>query len=141
MAGSDAGAARRTALPGRYGRDARRTTRRRLWLVAALGAAVLLAWLGWSVVRAASPEVRVADASFAVQGPDRVRLGFAVTRRDPRATVRCAVSAENDRHTVVGYRLVTVPPGRAHEVLAVTIRTQEPAVAAQSERCWVVAGR
>lgn len=123
-----------TSVPaGRYG-STRRTDRRLLLGGAAVAVLALVGFLGW-VAWHQGRQVSWQEVTFDATDPDRAGLTFQVTRPADRA-VTCTVTALNRRHAVVGRQDVVVPPGGDRTVqLSARVRTAEPAVAAQVDRC------
>lgn len=125
-------------LDRRYGR--RRTPGRRGELAVAVVAALLLvavvaAWIvvefggsaraSSTVLRYAIPDDRSASIDFQLDAP-------------VDATVRCAVSAKNERETIVGWVVFDVPPAdESARTVSRSLRTLQYAAIVEVEQCWI----
>ena len=104
-------------LERRYG-----ATRTRRWPVVAAASVltvVALAWITWVVIDGDSP-LSYQLSSYDVVSDTETVVSIELNREDG-AAVECEIYAQSDDHSIVGERLVTVPPGESG-----TIRVDEP---------------
>jgi uncharacterized protein DUF4307 len=128
-----------TDLDARYGRSAT-SARRTRWFAIGAGAIFVLvlgAWLWWGGLLEAPAQFEAQDLSHDIVSDDEVSVTWQFTA-EPGTAASCAVQALNAQYTVVGWRIVELPPSddRIRQLTA-TVRTAEPAVNGLIYRCWL----
>jgi len=107
-------------LDARYGR---RAPRRWIWpVIAAVGITLAVAWAAWVAFQ--PRPVHGVLWGYEVLDDHRVRVTLDVHRPEPLA-VECTVFAQAEDHSVVGERIISVPPGRTENTRVKTIVTTE----------------
>ncbi len=126
-------------LDARYGRTpAHRARMRLLGLAAAVGVAVVVvSWVIWAGLFSPDASLETKDVGFVELSDSSVEVRWQLTA--PADTpVSCAVKAVSEKHAVVGWRVVDVPPSQqTTRVLSETLRTSEPPVGGSVFRCWL----
>jgi uncharacterized protein DUF4307 len=103
--------------------------------VIAVGAVMLLAWLGWAVWHHASTTVSGNVVAFDVVSAHRVTVTIEVNRPGD-AEVRCDVQALAEDHSVVGETTTSLPAGSdRYAQIELEIKTLREATAADVTRC------
>ncbi|MFT4283942.1 MAG: DUF4307 domain-containing protein [Protaetiibacter sp.] len=129
-------------LDARYGRTpAHRARMRVLALLAAVGVAVVVvAWVVWVGLLSPAASLETKDVGFVQLSESSVEVRWQLTA-PADAPVSCAVKAVSEKHAVIGWRVVEVPPASATtRVLRETLRTSEPPVGGSVYRCWLTGG-
>ena len=119
--------------PGRYGTPSRS---RRVALIAAVGAVVVLflGWLVWAAWHHANTTVSGDITSFSVVSPHEIAVTISV-QRATGALVVCTVEARASDHELVAAQDVTVPAGQSGSVqVDATIRTDREATSADRDQ-------
>ncbi|MEO6199619.1 MAG: DUF4307 domain-containing protein [Cryobacterium sp.] len=124
--------ARYGRTPNRRGRD-----RRLLWIVAGGFALVLLAWVVWAGLDGAAPQLEARDTRHSIIDEHSVSVTFEVSM--PAGTAAsCAVEALNQNFTVVGWKVLDLPPSdRYTRSVTEIIRTTELSNTGLIYRCWL----
>ena len=128
-------------LDARYGRTPARSTRMRVIAIAAAAgvAVVVVAWVIWVGLLGPAASLETKDVGYAILSDTSGEVRWQLTA-PADAEVSCALRAVSEKHAVVGWRVVEVPP--SHEttrILRETLRTSEPAVGGSVFRCWLSA--
>ncbi len=126
-------------LDERYGRTPAHRARMRLFaIVAAAGVAVVVvAWVIWVGVLSPSASLEAKDVGFAELSDTSVEVRWQLTASSG-AEVSCAVKAVSEKHAIIGWRIVEVPPSeQTTRLLSATLRTSEQAVGGSVYRCWL----
>jgi HAMP domain-containing protein len=126
-------------LAARYGRTPARAARTRLVAIAvAIGVAVVvIAWVVWVGLLGPSASLETKDVGYLAHSDDSGEVRWQLTA--PADTpVSCALQAVSEKHAVVGWLVVEVPPSpETTRVLRATLRTSEPTVSGSVYRCWL----
>jgi hypothetical protein len=129
-------------LAARYGRTPARTARLRFVAIAAAAgvAAVVIAWVVWVGLLGPSASLETKDVGYVATSDDAGEVRWQLTA--PADTpVSCALKAVSEKHAVVGWLVVEVPPSsETTRVLRATLRTSEPTVSGSVYRCWLTGG-
>lgn len=128
-----------TNLDARYGRPAggRRRDRRLLWVVAGGFALVLVAWVVWAGLDGSAPQIEARDTRHSIIDEHSVSVTFEVSMPAGR-TASCAVEALNENFTIVGWKVVDLPPSdRYTRSVTESIRTTELSNTGLIYRCWL----
>ena len=131
--------ARVTSLDARYGRTPAASRRRRLFGIVVMGAfAVALgAWLIWAGLLSPAANIEFRDVGHEIVDERLVAVTWQVTA-EPGSDVRCAVEALNEGFTVVGWKVVELPPSdQRTRTLTEQLVTTELAVTGLIYRCWL----
>lgn len=126
-------------LDARYGRSANRRKRDRvlLWSGAGFLAVVLVAWVTWAGLDGSKPLIATQDIAYSVIDDHNVRVTFQVTVPVGTAT-SCAVEALNESFTVVGWKVIDLPPSDEYtRSYTEDVRTSELATTGLLYRCWL----
>ncbi len=97
-------------LAARYGRTPQRR-RRNILLLVAFGAAVLVvvvAWVVWAGLDEANGSLDAEDAGNSVIDARTVEVSYQISM-PAGATAKCALQAQTENHTVIGWKIVDVP--------------------------------
>lgn len=123
------------ARPGRSIDDS--TSNRWWWLgVVGLVIGVIVFWALTSLTPDATIETQT--ARFGVESDTHVTVESRVSVQ-PGTPLACAVEAQNDRNTVVGWKVVELPASaKAHQVVRVDLETTQRATLVQMRECWVI---
>jgi hypothetical protein len=126
-------------LDARYGRSANRRKRDRilLWSGAAVFAIVLVAWVIWAGLDGSKPLIETEDIGYSVVDDHNVTVTFQVSVPVGTAT-SCAVEALNESFTVVGWKVIDLPPSDQYtRSFTEDLRTSELATTGLIYRCWL----
>lgn len=126
-------------LDARYGRSANRRKRDRilLWSGAAVFAIVLVAWVVWAGLDGSKPLIETEDIGYSVVDDHTVTVTFQVSVPVGTAT-SCAVEALNESFTVVGWKVIDLPPSDQYtRSFTEDLRTSELATTGLIYRCWL----
>jgi hypothetical protein len=123
----------------RYGRTPRNRKRTRVfgWTAAGGFAVVLVAWLFWGGVLEGLDKVDVIDVGHTILSDSEVAVTFRITEA-PGTEISCALEAQNTTYSVVGWKIVDLPPSdqRTREFTEV-VRTTEASATGLIYRCWL----
>lgn len=118
-------------------------------LVLAVVAVLVLAFVTWLAVGRGQPAVSSKLIGFSVIDPTMTHVDFQIIK-DPDQTGACALKAMNSAYAVVGWKVVTVGPGRQVGTVSTVrqtdrttavradVRTDSLAVTGVVESCWLV---
>jgi hypothetical protein len=129
----------RSAIDARYGRTGIRRRRERivLWVLAGLFALVLGAWVIWVGLDSVKPTVDARDIGHTIVDEHSVSVTFEVSVPTGTAT-SCAVEALNESFTVVGWKVVDLPPSKQFtRTFTEVLRTSELSNTGLIYRCWL----
>ena len=127
------------SLDERYGRSAARSRRGRAFafLVGAVVALVLVAWLIWAGLQGEAAKIEYRDISHTIVSDSLVVVTFEVTA-EANSDVSCAVEALNEGFSVVGLKKIDLPPSaQRSRTVTQEVRTTERAVSGLIYRCWL----
>jgi len=130
----------RADLDARYGRGIRDGRRQRVLAIvaAAVGLAVVVAWVVWGGLLGEDAALEFRDIGHQIVDDSLVRVDFEVTA-DAGAEVGCAVQALNEGFTVVGWKVIELPGSdQRTRRLSEDVRTTELAVTGLIYRCWLL---
>lgn len=128
-----------TALDERYGRTPARRRRRTLLGVAAAAGmlATTIAWVVWVGLFEPGASIESRDLGFAIEDDGAVDVRFEVSA-EPGADVSCALQALDERFTIVGWRVVDLPPSEQRtRVFTERVHTASDPVTGLIYRCWL----
>ena len=126
-------------LDKRYGRTpgSRLRDRRVLWIVAGAFAVVLTAWVVWAGLDGAGPSIEARDTRHSIIDENSISVTFEVSL--PTGTPSsCAVQALNESFTVVGWKVIDLPPSDQYtRSLTEVLHTTELSNTGLIYRCWL----
>ena len=128
-----------TGLDARYGRtpNKRGRDRRLLWIVAGAFALVLVAWVVWAGLDGSAPQIEARDTRHSIIDEHSVSVTFEVSM-PAGSSASCAVEALNENFTIVGWKVVDLPPSRLYtRSVTEIIRTTELSNTGLIYRCWL----
>ncbi len=126
-------------LETRYGRTPARRKRERLflWIGAAVFVVVLAAWVAWAGLDGSKPTIETQDIGYSVNDEHSVTVRFQVSVPTGTAT-SCAVEALNETFTVVGWKVIDLPPSDQYtRSFTEDVRTSELSTTGLIYRCWL----
>ncbi|RNE63788.1 DUF4307 domain-containing protein [Cryobacterium tepidiphilum] len=128
-----------TGLGERYGRTRTRTRRDRviLWSVGAAFVVVFAAWVVWAGLDGSKASIETRDLGYTVVDDHAVSVAFEVSA--PTGTpLSCAVQALNTDFTIVGWKVVDLPPSTDYtRTFSETVRTSGRSESGLIYRCWL----
>ena len=123
----------------RYGRTPRNRRRTKIfgWTAAGGFAVVLIAWLVWGGVFEGVDKVVSLDIGHTILSESEIEVTFQITE-NPGEEVSCALVAENETYSVVGWKIVELPASeqRTRQFTEI-VRTTEPSANGLIYRCWL----
>ncbi|ANP73290.1 hypothetical protein PA27867_2339 [Cryobacterium arcticum] len=126
-------------LDKRYGRTpgTRLRDRRVLWIVAGAFAVILTAWVVWAGLDGAGPSIEARDTRHSIIDENTISVTFEVSV--PSGTPSsCAVQALNESFTVVGWKVIDVPPSDQYtRSFTEVLHTTELSNTGLIYRCWL----
>ena len=128
-----------TALESRYGRTPRARTRdrRALWALGGVFAVVLTAWIAWTGLDGASVVIEANDTRHSIIDDNSVSVTFEVSMPVNSAST-CAVQALNESFTVVGWKIIELPPSpQYNRSFTEIVRTTELPNTGLIYECWL----
>ena len=128
-----------TSLDARYGRSpsGRGRDRRLLWIVAGGFALVLVAWVVWAGLDGSAPQIEARDTRHSIIDEHSVSVTFEVSM-PAGSSASCAVEALNENFTIVGWKVVDLPPSDLYtRSVTEIIRTTELSNTGLIYRCWL----
>ena len=126
-------------LDQRYGRtpSGRGRDRRLLWVVAGGFALVLVAWVVWAGLDGSAPQIEARDTRHSIIDEHSVSVTFEVSM-PAGSSASCAVEALNENFTIVGWKVVDLPPSDVYtRSVTEIIRTTELSNTGLIYRCWL----
>lgn len=116
-------------------------SRRRTQLIgivsALIGGIVLLLWVVWAGFDGSRPSIEARDMGYTIVDEYRVEVQFNLTV-DRGLKTSCAVQAQNEKHAIVGWRVLDIEPSTDRtRAITVTINTSEKAVTGLVYQCWL----
>lgn len=126
-------------LDARYGRTStrRRWNRRGILVTAAAFVVVFGSWVVWGGFDGSSSTIDVVDSAHNVVDDHTVSVTWQLTV-NPGTDVRCAVQAQNEVHSIVGWKQLDVPASSLRSrSLTTVVNTTEQAVTGLIYRCWL----
>ncbi|WP_166998068.1 DUF4307 domain-containing protein [Paramicrobacterium fandaimingii] len=126
-------------LDERYGnsRASRIRLRALMWSLGAFIVVVFGAWVLWAGLLAPAANVNAVDVAHTVVDEHTVDVTYQLTV-DPGTAAMCALQAQDDQHSIVGWKIVEIPASdtRTRE-LTESVRTVDTAVTGLIYRCWL----
>jgi hypothetical protein len=129
----------KTELDSRYGRSSIRQKRdkRFLWVLAGAFVVIFGAWVVWAGLDGAKPVVDTRDLGYTIVDKNLISIDSEVSTPTGTA-VSCAVEALNETFTVVGWKVIDLPPSRQFtRTFTVDLRTSELSTTGLIYRCWL----
>jgi hypothetical protein len=126
-------------LDARYGRGPRRRKRDRLllWIGAAVFVVVFGAWVIWAGLDGTKPQIGTQDIGYTINDEHSISVRFQVSVPVGTAT-SCAVQALNESFTVVGWKILDLPPSTDYtRSFTELVRTSELSNTGLIYRCWL----
>ena len=127
------------AIQSRYGRTpARRVRDRRiLWGLGGVFVVVLGAWVLWTGLDGASTQIEARDIGHTIIDEHSVSVTFEVALPVNR-TASCAVQALNESYSVVGWKIIDLPPSdRYNRSFTEVLRTTDLSNTGLIYQCWL----
>lgn len=128
------------ALNARYGRTRPHRTRDLLLLVAGAVAVaiVLVAWVVWAGLDGSKPSVEAIDTGHVLMNDERsVEVSWTLSV-PPGNETACIVQALDERHTVVGWKVVEIAASDRHlRSFTETVRVAQEANTGLVSHCWL----
>jgi len=124
-------------LDARYGRTPERSRRARLIAIGATVVGVILvgAWAVWAGVFSPGAALEAQTVGSEPLGDDEILVRFQLSAT-PGATVSCVVEAQSEKHAIVGWKLVELPPSDEYtRFFEERLHTSEPAVVGLISDC------
>jgi Domain of unknown function (DUF4307) len=128
-----------TELDARYGRSRNRQKRDKtiLWALAGVFVVVLVAWVVWAGLDAAKPLIETRDLGYTIVDDNLISIDSEVSAPTGTA-LSCAVQALNQSFTVVGWKVIDLPPSKKFtRTFTVDLRTSELSTTGLIYRCWL----
>jgi hypothetical protein len=126
-------------LDERYGRTpgTRMRDRRGMWIVAGVFAVILTAWVVWAGLDGASPTIEARDTRHQIIDENSISVTFEVSL-PPESASSCAVQALNESFTVVGWKVIDLPPSTDYtRSFTEVLHTTELSNTGLIYRCWL----
>ena len=128
-----------TELDERYGRtpSRRRWSRRGAWATAAAFVVIFTAWVIWGGLDGTTASVDAVDTAHEVIDDHTVSVSWRLSV-PPGQAAQCALQAQNEAHSIVGWKIVDVPASdRRTRGFDEVVNTTELAVTGLIYRCWL----
>ena len=128
-----------TVIQSRYGRTpARRVRDRRiLWGLGGIFVLVLGAWVLWTGLDGASTQIEARNIGHTVVDAHTVSVTFEVALPVNR-TASCAVQALNESYSVVGWKIIDLPPSNLYNrSFTEVLRTTDLSNTGLIYQCWL----
>ena len=126
-------------LDDRYGRTpgSTRRDRRLRWIAAGVFAVVLTAWVVWAGLDGVGPSIEARDTRHQIIDDNSISVTFEVSLPTGTAS-SCAVQALNETFTVVGWKVIDLPPSERYtRSLTEIVHTTELSNTGLIYRCWL----
>ena len=126
-------------LNARYGRTRTRRRRDKWWIgaVAVAFVAVFTAWVIWGGFDGTGGNLLETDTAYTIVDAQHTRVSFTVDV-DPGRTVACAVQAQNEDFSTVGWKIVEFPASTQRvRAFTETVRTTSKPVTGLVDQCWL----
>ena len=126
-------------IQSRYGRTPRSRARdkRSLWALGGVFAVVLTAWVVWTGLDGASTVIEANDTRHSIIDDNSVSVSFEVSMPVNSAST-CAVQALNESFTVVGWKIIELPPSAQYNrSFTEIVRTTELPNTGLIYECWL----
>jgi hypothetical protein len=121
-------------LDARYGRSSG-TRRRGRWIAVAVAASFVVVFAAWVVFAAFDGDgskLESTDVGYTVLDDRAVDVQYTVSE------VSCAVQAQNQKFSIVGWKVVDLPASSTHSTTYTTsLATSERAVTGLIYECWL----
>ena len=127
------------AIQSRYGRTPSRTRRDRriLWGLGGIFVLVLGAWVLWTGLDGASTQIEARDIGHTIIDEHTVSVTFEVALPVNR-TASCAVQALNESYSVVGWKIIDLPPSTLYNrSFTEILRTTDLSNTGLIYDCWL----
>ncbi|PFG31761.1 DUF4307 domain-containing protein [Paramicrobacterium agarici] len=126
-------------LDARYGNT--RASRTRLavvmWSLGAFIVVVFGAWVLWAGLLAPAANVNAVDIAHTVVDEHTVDVTYQLTV-DPGTEAMCALQAQDDQHSVIGWKIVEIPASDSRtRTFTDSVTTVDEAVTGLIYRCWL----
>jgi hypothetical protein len=126
-------------LDARYGRSSG-TRRRGRWIAVAVAASFVVVFAAWVVFAAFDGDgskLESTDVGYTVLDDRAVDVQYTVSVQ-PGTEVSCAVQAQNQKFSIVGWKVVHLPASSTHSTTYTTsLATSERAVTGLIYECWL----
>ena len=125
-------------LETRYGRTpaTRTRDRRLLWALGGVFALVLIAWVVWTGLDGASEKIEARDTRHQIIDDHSVSVTFEVSM-PTGSPASCAVQALNESFTVVGWKVIDLPPSDLYtRSFTELVNTTELSNTGLIYKCW-----
>lgn len=126
-----------TPLAARYGRLPEQRRRRRVIAIAGavLAAALFIVWVVWTGYLVPGPTLEPRLIGYTILDEDRVEIRFEVSAT-PGNDIVCALAAQDDRHAIVGWKVLEIPAGEQFtRHFQETVVTSQPSGAGLISTC------
>ncbi|WP_161498871.1 DUF4307 domain-containing protein [Cryobacterium aureum] len=126
-------------IQSRYGRTPTRRLRDRriLWALGGIFVVVLGAWVLWTGLDGASTQIEARDIGHTIIDEHTVSVTFEVSLPVNR-TASCAVQALNESYSVVGWKIVDLPPSTLYNrSFTEILRTTDLSNTGLIYECWL----
>ncbi|TFB71267.1 DUF4307 domain-containing protein [Cryobacterium glaciale] len=127
------------AIQSRYGRTPSRNRRDRriLWGLGGIFVLVLGAWVLWTGLDGASTQIEARDIGHTIIDEHTVSVTFEVALPVNR-TASCAVQALNESYSVVGWKIIDLPPSTLYNrSFTEILRTTDLSNTGLIYDCWL----
>lgn len=113
-----------------------RVPRRAKLVLTAIGVAAAAAWLVWTALFHATPDVAGQVAAYTVQSDTAISITITVQRPDPTLAASCRVIAQSSDFQPVGEQFIKVPAGQNVLVdITFTMTTLRRSTSASVKEC------
>ena len=126
-------------IQSRYGRTTtrKRRDRRILWGLGGIFVLVLGAWVMWTGLDGASTQIEARDIGHTIIDEHSVSVSFEVALPVNR-TASCAVQALNESYSVVGWKIIDLPPSTLYNrSFTEVLRTTDLSNTGLIYQCWL----
>ena len=108
-----------------------------MWAAAAAFVLIFTAWVIWGGLDGTATTVDSRDTGHRVVDAHSVDVTWQVTL-PPGQSAQCAIEAQNEAHSIVGWKIVEVPASEQRtRAFTETVKTTELAVTGLIYRCWL----